>query len=509
LKERTKKTATARQGIVLVAVLLVAALVAVIAAGLMFRMRAEAAAAAAEGRGEQAWQAANSGLARAMAVLKSSSSDRTVWYDNPVLFQNQLVADDGANRWYFTVWAEDTSQPTATVRYGAIDEAGKINLNSAGAETLLKLPNMTSDLVDSLLDWRDADSDVRPQGAEQEYYDSLETPYTTANGPLATLEELLLVKGFSARIIYGEDANQNGLLDPNEDDGDASFPPDNHDGVLDRGLKGAATVFSAEPNVDSAGKPRLNLNAAPPAAGSGLPQKTVDFIRLYLAEGGKFKHPSELLEMKYKLKDDHAADEAGAAAGTGGGGNGKGNGKGKGKGKGGGTSGGDLKAGQEIDSGVTATELAILLDRFTTASTGSGALVKGLVNVNSAPVEVLAALPGLDANLAQRIVDARRDLDATATATPAWLVSQNLLDAATFKTAAPQLTSRSFQFTVRCIGFGVPCGRFRVLEATVDLSGSAPRLINLRDNSRLGLPFPLNVDSQQVGSPQGTQQGSQ
>jgi hypothetical protein len=108
---------------------------------------------------------------------------------------------------------------------------------------------------------------------------------------------------------------------------------------------------------------------------------------------------------------------------------------------------------------------------------------------------VLAALPGLDPNLAQQIVDARRDMESDAKASIAWLYTQNLLDAAAFKSVAPYLTARSYQYTVRCIGFGVPCGRYRVIEAVVDVSGKSPRVVYLRDISRLGLPFALDVDS--------------
>ncbi|MBE3071214.1 MAG: hypothetical protein IMZ66_13345 [Planctomycetes bacterium] len=59
---------------------------------------------------------------------------------------------------------------------------------------------------------------------------------------------------------------------------------------------------------------------------------------------------------------------------------------------------------------------------------------------------------------------------------------------------APFVTARSFQFSVRCVGFGVPCGRFRVLEAVLDLSGGEPRVLYLRDITRLGLPLALDAD---------------
>ena len=173
-----------RRGVVLLVVLVVAALVAVIALGLMFRVRAETSAAAATERGEQAWYAAMSGVSRMAGLLQQPGADPKIWYDNPDALMNQLVVDDGRNRWYFTVWAEEVTSDGSqgnTLRYGATDEAGKINVNTAAAEVLQVLPNMTSALVDCLIDYREPAREARPEGAEQDYYDQLDHPYQIAN----------------------------------------------------------------------------------------------------------------------------------------------------------------------------------------------------------------------------------------------------------------------------------------------------------------------------------------
>ena len=55
--------------------------------------------------------------------------------------------------------------------------------------------------VQAILDWIDQDSETRyPNGAEDEYYTGLEVPYRTANGPFATMRELLLVRGITTEI---------------------------------------------------------------------------------------------------------------------------------------------------------------------------------------------------------------------------------------------------------------------------------------------------------------------
>jgi len=66
-------------------------------------------------------------------------------------------------------------------------------------------------LIDALSDWIDADDQERDHGVENGYYQSLETPYLCRNGPLQYPEELLLVKGFSRKLVYGDKEHQ-GIL---------------------------------------------------------------------------------------------------------------------------------------------------------------------------------------------------------------------------------------------------------------------------------------------------------
>ena len=84
-------------------------------------------------------------------------------------------------------------------------------------------------------------------------------PYRVKNGPFDSVEELLLVKGVTGEILYGEDFDRNGLLTDNEDDGDETFPPDNEDGLLNRGLYPYLTVHSYESNVANDNRQRIYL----------------------------------------------------------------------------------------------------------------------------------------------------------------------------------------------------------------------------------------------------------
>jgi general secretion pathway protein K len=104
-----------------------------------------------------------------------------------------------------------------------VDESGKIDLNLAPEVILrnlinsLNLPAEDKDLlvntiVDSILDWKDPDDFHRLQGAENDYYQSLPHPYKAKNGNFDTVEELILVKGVTPEILYGNDQKP-GLVD--------------------------------------------------------------------------------------------------------------------------------------------------------------------------------------------------------------------------------------------------------------------------------------------------------
>ncbi|MFO0831975.1 MAG: type II secretion system protein GspK [Phycisphaerales bacterium] len=146
---------------------------------------------------------------------------------------------------------------------GPEDAAAKININRMTKEQLLAVePFMTEDVADSVLDWIDADDDTRELGAEIGYYKGLAYPVEPRNDVMRSIAELELVAGVDAKDVRGEDWNLNGILDPNEDDGNASWPPDNQDGILDRGWSGIMTAYSAESPLALSGQKRLDLTVA-------------------------------------------------------------------------------------------------------------------------------------------------------------------------------------------------------------------------------------------------------
>nr|WP_321465007.1 type II secretion system minor pseudopilin GspK [uncultured Desulfobulbus sp.] len=81
----------------------------------------------------------------------------------------------------------------------------------ASGRFAIKDQDQAEALLDALTDWLDQDDDERQQGAENAYYQGLETPYGCRNGKMESNEELLLVKGMTPAIAYG-DQNHEGLL---------------------------------------------------------------------------------------------------------------------------------------------------------------------------------------------------------------------------------------------------------------------------------------------------------
>ncbi|MCK4871981.1 MAG: general secretion pathway protein GspK [Phycisphaerales bacterium] len=152
----------------------------------------------------------------------------------------------------------------ASLVAGPVDSHAKLNVNAMTRDGLLLLPDMTEDVADAILDWIDADDDVREQGAEAGYYLTAAFPYEPRNGPVRSLVELELIRNVLPEFVRGEDWNQNGRLDLNEDDGSTTWPPDNADGELDAGWSAILTAHSVEGGLTDGGEERINLRTTTP-----------------------------------------------------------------------------------------------------------------------------------------------------------------------------------------------------------------------------------------------------
>lgn len=237
----------------------------------------------------QAKAIADSGIHYALAILSDPTvlSDPTntgnilngAWpYHQPSLFKDVPVPADSDKGFSgrFTLLAPPDpgqipgGQPTTnTFRYGVTDETGKMNLNAflqidptgqmifniitnIGLNgNLDNVPGNLADIANSILDWMDPDETIRTnggQGAESDSYSSL--GYSCKDGPLDSLEELLLVnsqgQGVTPLFLFGNDRDRTGV-------GDGKTP-------VDQGWSRFFTVYSRELLVSPQGQTLVNLN---------------------------------------------------------------------------------------------------------------------------------------------------------------------------------------------------------------------------------------------------------
>jgi DNA uptake protein ComE-like DNA-binding protein len=339
-------------------------------------------------------------------------------------------------------------------RYGLTDEAGKINLNTASQEMLLKLPGMTAELAASIIDWRDTDSDVTAGGAEDEYYLLQPTPYHCKNGPFETVDEILLVKGASEDLLYGEDTNLNGLLDPQENDGDVSEPPDNGDGQLDRGFYDYLTVYSTEANVDSEGNTRINITDA----------SALQDLQTLLQE--TFKE-DRALEIMQRLGTSTTYNSI-------------------------------LQF--YYRSGMTYKEFSQVADKLTTSSETT---LPGLVNVNTACKEVLLCLPGLEEKDVDDLIAYRTANTSAAGEEPnsvAWVTE--VLDQTKATGIGQYITVHSNQYSADIIALSGNGRAYKRYKAVIDTQKTPPRVVYWREITHFGWPLdPEIVATLRKGKP--------
>jgi len=192
-------------------------------------------------------------------------------WDNADQFQGVIVATDvnnSANVGAFTIICSnlDNQGNPEGFRYGMIDESSKLNLNvlpfwdeqvDVRSEVLLALPGMTEDTADAILDWLDEDDESRDFGAESSYYRSQSPPYEAKNGPLDSLDELLLIRGVTPELLFGLDTNRNGVLDDSEG---AADNVSSVDADMTLGWANYVTLYSNDSNLNADQLPRININ---------------------------------------------------------------------------------------------------------------------------------------------------------------------------------------------------------------------------------------------------------
>jgi len=442
-----------RRGVALIVVLWLMAALTLLMYAFLSEMQVEYSLANNYGDEKKAEQLAWSAIELACATVDADTQGwqgpSDLWYHNPDRFY-EVAFGDGA----FSV-VHPTYEDDGKLRWGLEDEASKINLNTATKAVLMKLPRMTEELADSIIDWRDADENPSPSGAEGGYYQGLNPPYSAKNAPFETVEELFFVRGATQEILYGRDLNLNGRLETWERDNGATADP---------GLYGLVTVWSSDKNATQDGLNRINLNTASPAQlqAAGLTQPEIQTQQALLLTQGPFPSVAHLL-------GNPAAS---------------------------------------IPAVLTKERFKLLVDKFTIVDTP---LVPGLVNINTAPKQVLLCLPGITDEIAVKIIDART-LPGADLSNMGWLA--DVVTPAQLQQFASFITCRSYQFRIHAVGRvgtaytlsstagTAPPGRPGVLKRMIAvydrLATPKARIVYWKDATRLGMPYDPTDSADQV-----------
>jgi len=286
-----------RRGIILVVVLIVIILLTLAVLTFSKFMTAQRRATNTTLRQTQARLLAESGIDYLRAMLFSDQGtilELGGLYDNDNEFCGHIVTDGTVSLSGFAAGTQTSSSdvdlrdvgrfsiiaPACSenglltgeyVRYGLVDESAKLNLRwvlqmdlqqpGRGRTLLMRLPGVNEEIADSILDWIDESSDEpREYGAKDEYYMNLDPPYYTRKGMPDSLDELLLVRGVTPKLLYGIDWNRNGIIDLGEPDEYSLDEYDVMDGSLNLGLIEYLTLDSRESTLTPDGLEKINVN---------------------------------------------------------------------------------------------------------------------------------------------------------------------------------------------------------------------------------------------------------
>ena len=356
---------------------------------------------------------------------------------------------------FWLIGRDNDDPPTPTPYFALVDESSKLNLNTATVEMLEGLPNMTPDVAQAIYDWAHSGT-ASSSGAADNTYSQLDPPRTNKGAPFETIDELRLVYGMTLDLFLGEDTNRNGVLDPNEDDGDQSAPHDNQDGQLLAGISEYVTVYSVLPATSASGQRRINIRGP-------FTQQTLQALGRQLSTRGIVQ--PRLNQILARV-----------------GGN-------------------TFRSVMDflVTTQMTPEEFALVHTDLTATASTNGTQ-QGLVNVNTASQTVLACIPGIGPDNAATI-SAYRLAHPDELTSFAWLTQ--ILPAASLRAAGPYITDQSYQFTADVAAVGNN-GRGYCRERFVfDTRSGTPRMIYRQDLTSFG--WALGTDARQsLRSPKNT-----
>ena len=387
---------------------------------------------------------------------------------DPTTYASYAVPVGDAHFWLIGRDTNYSVGPTQ-LAFGLVDEASKLNLNTATSNMLVCLPRITLDLTQAILEWRDTNGGT----FSQSYYAMQQPPYQCKYAPFETVDELRLLYGADMDTLVGEDANRNGVLDPNEND-------ENHNGVLDPGILECVTVYSREPMTNVDGTVRLDIHTV--SSTSSEPLRSLLATNL---DDGSAEQILQNLGLGASASPAQAAaannasrttpsrttpsrtTPAAAAAAT------------------------PVTFLSPLDfylkSKMTADQFGAIANKITVTN---GAYLEGRVNINTASAEVLGCLPGISdtPDLATTLVTYRESNPDKLTSI-AWIVDALGADNTTTLAALRTndcLTTLSYQFTADVAAVGAYGRGYRRVRFVFDTCDGTPKIIYRQDLTHLG-----------------------
>lgn len=197
---------TAQRGAVIIIVLWTAVLLTVLVTAMASKVRLSAQTAFNNGEAVEQWAQVSSAINAAYMELLLELMPRPV---------GEILEEDEDGellipQYRFNGRPLELAYPSGEdVVVRIYDHAGKINLNRIprrNMQTLIEArlggqdadPEEVQDLLAAWTDWTDLNDLESLNGAEEEYYQSLEPPYSPRNNPeLETVEEILQIRGFA------------------------------------------------------------------------------------------------------------------------------------------------------------------------------------------------------------------------------------------------------------------------------------------------------------------------
>lgn len=427
-----------RQASVLVAVLWCLALLSLVVIGVLHTSRIDLLVEKNFGDRVQAHYLAVAGIEKAKALLYRDARERSRTGKNhtgELYDSEQDFRDVQLGRGDFRVLRRGRTDEGGGVIYGVSDEESRLNVNATSLEELARLDGMTPDVAAAIIDWRDEDNQVTPGGAEVDYYVSLQPPYLPRNAPIQTVRELLMVRGVTPPLLLGSDLHQNGMLGASDQEAQ-----ENHPDISDLGWAALLTADSTVDNLTATGDEPVNVQTADESTLSRVHGLTTDIARAIVAYRGqnRFQSIADLLDVTAQQGTNQAnAMQNGNQQPS------------QDNGQNASDNGGTPNQPRSNSSGQKVISQDLLMEIADEVTTQSGTSLSGVININTASLEVLLCL-GFTREQAQGVINYRQSNGFFPNI--ACLLKVSGITPDFLKQAAPRLTARSETFRILCEG---------------------------------------------------------